>query len=74
MKIYSFAVTAAFFLFAFGCGVRIGALRCARDAGQRAIIQQNKNIKNQVTVYEKTMHTGVRDIRRVLREKYTIAE
>ena len=73
MKIYLFAATTAFFLFAFG-GVRIGALRCARDAGQRAITQQNKNIKTQVTVYEKTMHTGVRDIRRVLREKYTIAE
>lgn len=74
MKIYLFAVTTAFFLFAFGCGVRIGALRCARDTAQRAITQQNQTNKTQVTIYEKTMHTGVRDIRRILHEKYTIAE
>lgn len=74
MKIYLIAAVAAFILFAFCAGVRIGTLGCERDASRITTTQQKHNIQHQEQINEKTMHTGMRDIRRILREKYTIAE
>lgn len=74
MKIYLIAAVAAFILFAFYAGVRIGTLGCERGASRAAITQQTRIIQHQEQINEKTMHTGMRDIRRILREKYTIAE
>lgn len=74
MKIYLIAAMAAFILFAFATGARIGTLRCERGVTHRATQQQTQIIQHQVQINEKTMHTGMRDIRRILREKYTIAE
>lgn len=74
MKMYLIAAMAAFILFAFCAGVRIGALKCERGVARAVTTQQKHNIQHQVKINEKTMHTGMRDIRRILREKYTIAE
>lgn len=74
MKIYLIATVTAFILFAFAAGARIGTLRCERGMAQSATQQQNHIIQHQVQINEKTLHTGMRDIRRILREKYTIAE
>ena len=74
MKMYLIAAMAAFILFAFCAGTHIGTLRCERDVSRITPPQQKLNIQHQVKINEKTMHTGMRDIRRILREKYTIAE
>lgn len=74
MKIYLIAAMAAFILFAFSAGTRIGTLRCERNTARTTTTQQTQIIQHQVKINEKTMHTGMRDIRRVLRKKYTIAE
>lgn len=74
MKIYLIAAMAAFILFAFAAGTRIGTLRCERNTARTTTTQQTQIIQQQVTTHAETMHTGMRDIRRVLREKYTIAE
>ena len=74
MKIYLIAAMAAFIFFAFYAGVRIGTLGCERGVARAITTQQKQIIQHQVKINEKTMHTGMRDIRRILREKYTIAE
>lgn len=74
MKIYLIAALAAFILFAFCTGVRVGDLQCQRSAARQHATAQQTIIQQQVTTHAETMHTGMRDIRRVLREKYTIAE
>ena len=74
MKIYLIAAMAAFILFAFATGARIGTLRCERNTARTTTTQRTQIIQHQVKINEKTMHTGMRDIRRILREKYTIAE
>lgn len=65
---------AAFILFAFATGARIGTLRCERNTARTTTTQQTQIIQHQVKINEKTMHTGMRDIRRILCEKYTIVE
>lgn len=74
MKIYLIAAMAAFILFAFATGARIGTLRCERNTARTTTTQQTQIIQHQVKINEKTMHTGMRGIRRILREKYTIVE
>lgn len=74
MKIYLMAALSAFILFAFCAGVRVGVLQCQRSAARQHATAQQTIIQQQVTTHAETMHTGMRDIRRVLREKYTIAE
>lgn len=74
MKIYLIAAMAAFILFAFATGARIGTLRCERNTARTTTTQQTQIIQHQVKINEKTMHTGMPDIRRILRERYTIAE
>lgn len=74
MKIYLIAAMAAFILFAFCTGVRVGDLQCLHRAARQNATAQQTIIQQQVKTHAETMHTGMRDIRRVLREKYTIAE
>lgn len=74
MKIYLMAALSAFIFFAFCAGVRVGVLQCQRNTARQNATAQQTIIQQQVTTHAETMHTGMRDIRRVLREKYTIAE
>lgn len=66
-------VGAAIFLFYF-IGVYVGGVKCSTrvaNANSMAIIS---NMKIMEKTNEAANHTSVGDIRRILREKYTIAE
>lgn len=76
MKIYIFL----FFVFivvvagAYWAGGRVAVQKCNARAAEVAVKQNQEIIKTMGAINEKTFNTGVCDIRRVLREKYTIAE
>lgn len=65
-------VTAIFF--SYVAGVRVGREKCRADvAGQSSAIQ-SQTIKIMGDINAETFNRGVGDIRRILREQYTIAE
>lgn len=76
MKIYIFL----FFVFivvvagAYWAGGRVASQKCATQIAEIRAEQQSLNLENMVNVNEKVFNTGVRDIRRILRTEYTIAE
>ncbi len=76
MKIYIFL----FFVFivvvagAYWAGGRVASQKCATQIAEIRAEQQSVNLENMVNVNEKVFNTGVRDIRRILRTEYTIAE
>lgn len=76
MKIYIFL----FFVFivvvagAYWAGGRVASQKCATQIAEIRAEQQSVNLENMVNVNEKVFNTGVRDIRRILHEKYTIAD
>lgn len=59
---------------AYWAGGRVAAQKCNARAAEVAVKQNQEIIKTMGAINEKTFNTGVCDIRRVLREKYTIAE
>lgn len=76
MKTYLFVfmagATAIFF--SYVAGVRMGREKCRTDVVQNMGAIQSETIKIMGNINAETFNTGVRDIRRVLYEKYTIAE
>lgn len=76
MKIYIFL----FFVFivvvagAYWAGGRVASQKCVTQIAEIRAEQQSVNLENMVNVNEKVFNTGVRDIRRILRTEYTIAE
>lgn len=76
MKTYLFVflVACATLFFAYGAGVWVGREKCNAQTERNVAIQQSEIIKTMETVNAETFNTGVRDIRRILYEKYTIAE
>lgn len=76
MKTYLFIFMAggAAIFFAYAAGNRVGQLKCNAQAEQNVARQQSEIIKTMENVNAETFNTGVRDIRRILYEKYTIAE
>lgn len=74
MKNYLILAVVVIIAGAYFFGVRIGRAKCA-VANARAQTNEIINITDiQRNTDEKVFNTGVRDIRRVLCEKYTIAE
>ncbi len=59
---------------AYWAGARNGAARCREQQSASAQQTQIRIIKQTEKINEDVMRTAVCDIRRVLREKYTIAE
>ncbi len=59
---------------AYVAGTRVGMARCRANTATQSINAYVQTMKQMEKINEKTNHTAVRDIRRVLREKYTIAE
>lgn len=76
MKVYVFiaALVVAFILFAYYTGVRDGKHRCNMQISEHSAQQQVHLIKLQEEINAESMHVATGDIRRILREKYTIAE
>ena len=74
MKKYLVMATVAIVAAAYFFGLRIGRMQCAVNAA-RAQSTEMINISDMKrNADDKTFNTGVGDIRRVLRAKYTIAE
>ncbi len=61
-------------VFAYLMGGRIAAQKCNALVNEASASQQRIIIEQIGNVNEKVVNTGVCDIRRILREKYTIAE
>lgn len=59
---------------AYWAGGRVTSQKCATQIAEIRAEQQSVNLENMVNVNEKVFNTGVRDIRRILRTEYTIAE
>jgi len=59
---------------AYVAGGRVGTARCQANAAAQSMNAHVQTIKQKEKVNAETNHTAVRDIRRILREKYTIAE
>lgn len=74
MKKYLFIACGALVAFAYWAGGRVASQKCAVQIAEIRASQQSINMENMVKLNEKVMGTGVRDIRRVLHQKYTIAE
>ena len=76
MKLYVFifmaGVTAIFF--SYVAGMRVGREKCRTDMVNQSSAIQSQTIKIMGDVNAETFNHGVGDIRRILREKYTIAE
>ena len=76
MKLYVFiaALGVALILFAYYTGVRDGKHRCNMQISENVAQQQIHLIKLQEKIHAETVRSNTGDIRRVLHEKYTIAE
>lgn len=59
---------------AYWVGGRVASEKCRGLVANNAVAQQAELIKIQEVVNAEAVSRGVGDIRRVLREKYTIAE
>ena len=74
IRIYFAALIGAAIFFAYITGVHVGNVRCdarVANANAQQIITDTQIVGK---ANETVMHTGVRDIRRILREQYTISE
>ena len=67
------AVCAAMF-FSYVAGMRVGREKCRVDVASQTGAIQSQAIKIMGDVNAETFNRGVGDIRRILHEKYTIAE
>lgn len=74
MKKYLVGATVIIVAGAYFFGARIARIKCVA-AGARAQSNEIINITNtKRATDEKVFNTGMRDVRRILRAKYTIAE
>lgn len=74
IRIYFAAAVAAAIFLAYITGVHVGNVRCDARIAIATANQINQNTQIIEVTNETVFHTGLGDIRRVLREKYTIAE
>jgi len=72
--VYVLVFCAAVCVGAYLAGVRNGAARCRERQSTAALATQIQIIKQTEKINEDVMRTSLGDIRRVLREKYTIAD
>ena len=72
--IYFVALVGATFFCCFLCGREIGRAQCRAQITTHAYESVVANINQGRDIDEKVLHTTGGDIRRILREKYTIAE
>ncbi len=76
MKVYLCVAVlgVAIFLCTYFVGVQYGLGKCQERTSKNEMQQQTQIMTIQGGVHAETVKTTVGDIRRVLREKYTIAE
>ena len=68
------AICAGVCAWVYWAGGRVATQKCDTRIAEIRAEQQSVNLENMVNVNEKVFNTGVRDIRRILRTEYTIAE
>lgn len=74
MRIYIAMMVCVMCIGAYVAGYRVGHADTVALCNRRATVQLIQTIKQKDKINEQVNHTTVRDIRRVLREKYTIVE
>lgn len=72
--IYLPLTIAVMVLLAFVAGRSVGAARCRANVATQSAQAQIQIIKQTEKINENVLRTNLGDIRRVMREKYTIAE
>lgn len=68
------AICAGVCVGAYWAGGRVATAQCDVKISEMRMAHQSMNTEILGAVHEKTVNTGVRDIRRILHEKYTIAD
>ncbi len=74
IKVYFFILIGAFCTVFYFYGINVGKSKCEKQHYQEQIILTNKNTQQQRNLDETVYKTGTVDIRRILRDKYTIKE
>ncbi len=76
MKLYLFlaAIAAVFVLFVYYSGYNNAMQRCRTKINENITQQQSNIIEIQRKINAEVINRGVGDMRRVLREKYTVAK
>ncbi|MBO7508865.1 MAG: hypothetical protein J6T57_01125 [Alphaproteobacteria bacterium] len=74
MRIYLIIAVIVMVGGAYVMGGRIAKNECLSDASELRATDITNMVEMQRIVNEKTVHTGVNDIRGILRDKYTIAD
>ncbi len=77
-KLYLCIFLFTIFLSAYFIGIRQGKSQCKEDFAmtfsQKILQKQAEKVEKIGEINAKVFHTGVNDIRDILRQKYTIAE
>ena len=73
-KIYFIVLISAFVFGAYFYGLNITNAKCREKQSQNNLIEIQQIERNKRIIRDTVYKTGVRDIRRILRDKYTIAE
>ena len=74
LRFYYVALVCATIFLSYFIGGHVGAIRCREHIANNNAKQIILDTKKLESVNEVAFHTGVNDIRHILREKYTIAE
>ncbi len=74
MRIYIIALVGIMCAGAYFAGRVVGRVSARAECNTVATTKYVQTVKQREKINDQTNHTAVRDIRRVLREKYTIAE
>ncbi len=74
MKLNVFFVSVVIILLAYFAGTRVASQKCKTRITELKLVGQLDINKTMDEINEKTFNTSVRDIRRILHEKYTIAD
>ncbi|MDE6478142.1 MAG: hypothetical protein K2L94_02740 [Alphaproteobacteria bacterium] len=72
--IYAVGAVCAVVYAAYAAGNRLGRANCREHVAAENQILHTQIIQKQGEINVEALHTGVADIRRILRAKYTIAE
>lgn len=72
--LFMFMAMCVAIFFSYVVGVRVGRVQCNAHTARANAAHQSEIIKLQEKINAETFNIGLRDIRRILREKYTIAE
>lgn len=73
-KLYILLFVWLVILGAFFAGQNVGKLKCQKNTAIDEINNETKVIQITEKINAETLHTGVADIRRILRDEYSITE